>query len=426
MAQTDHAEGLATLVRPIEALERLFFRYSERNPAHFLLAAEFDVVLDTEQLRRALDSVQQRHPLLSVHVEDHTPTRLSFHRSASAAPIALAVHDHAGDDWQSLAAAELTKPFDRSTAPLMRATLLKRPTSSVVMLTFDHTIGDGISSIHVLDDLIAALNGHQLAELPLPPAIEELISHSLSGTAAAALPEPDPRMAEPTPKRPFDGTLPFLHTAAMTEAHTTRLTLRCRAEHTTVHAAILVAASRVRGQRQGDTFVRAMSPINIRELTRADGGCAAYFSATCTGLEPYSGMPFWDQARMTSTELDAARSASGVVATSHALQQAVTVDATAVLAENVFGEVFAWELLVTNLGRQELTDTGPIAPTAIWAPIVQMQMADEHVIGIVTYRGRLRMTCIGYAPTADYLQAVMNTLVSVSDQITPSSSRGAC
>jgi hypothetical protein len=181
-----------------------------------------------------------------------------------------------------------------------------------------------------------------------------------------------------------------------------------------VHAAVLVAASRVRGQRQGSTSVRAMSPINIRELTRADSGCAAYFSATCTGLEPYSGMSFWDQARTTSADLDAARSAPGVVATSQALQQAVSVDATAASAEYVFGEVFAWDLLVTNLGRQELTDTGPIAPSAIWAPIVQMQMADEHVIGVVTYRGRLRMTCIGYTPTADYLQAVMNALVAAS------------
>ena len=81
---------------------------------------------------------------------------------------------------------------------------------------------------------------------------------------------------------------------------------------------------------------------------------------------------------------------------------------------SVFGEVFAWDLLVTNLGRQELIDTGPIAPSAIWAPIVQMQMADEHVIGIVTYRGCLRMTCIGYAPTADYLQAVLKALAAES------------
>jgi hypothetical protein len=104
MAQTDHAEGPTTLVRPVGTLERLFFRYSERNPTHFLLAAEFDVVLNAKQLRTALDSVQRRHPLLSVHVEDHTSTHLSFHRAPAAAPIVLTVHEIArtptGSRWQ--------------------------------------------------------------------------------------------------------------------------------------------------------------------------------------------------------------------------------------------------------------------------------------------------------------------------------------
>ena len=82
----------AALVRPIEALERLFFRYAERNPVHFLLVAEFDAVLDAQLLRSALDSVQQRHPLLSVHVEDHPSSRLGFYRAQAVARIPLTVH----------------------------------------------------------------------------------------------------------------------------------------------------------------------------------------------------------------------------------------------------------------------------------------------------------------------------------------------
>jgi hypothetical protein len=405
-----------TLIRPIGSLERLFFRYSERHPDHFLLAAEFDGILDDEQLRRALDSVQQRHPLLSVHLEDHPSTRLGLYRAQAIAPIPLTVHPGDCSDWQSLAATELATPFDQSCAPLMRATLARTPTSSVIVLTFDHTIADGISSVHVLDDLVAALNGRQLANLPVPPAIEDLIDHSLEGTAVTELPEPDERMAEPTSQRPFDGKPPFLHTVAMTEADTAQLAMRCRAERTTVHAAILVAAFRVRGQQLGDTFVRALSPINIRELTRAGKDCAAYFSGTCTGLEPADGRSFWDQARAMSADLDAARSAPGVVAGSQAIRQAVPADATADAAEQVFGRVFAWEVLTTNLGRQDLTDTGPIAPSAIWAPIVQSQMAGEYVISIITYRGRLRMACTGYTPTAGYVQAVQDTLVTESAQ----------
>ncbi len=405
----------STLVRPIGALERLFFRYSERNPSHFLLVAEFDLVLEAQQLRKALDSLQQRHPLLSVHIEDHPSTRLGFYRAAAVDPIALTVLDAAHCDWRSMAAVELARPFDRSTAPLMRTALLTRAKSSIVILTFDHSIADGISSVIVLDDLIAALNGRQLEDLPTPPTIEDLIDNSLSGNSAMSAATPDERMTTPTSHRPFDGAPPFLQTATVREEDTTRLAQRCRAESTTVHAAILVAASRARSQLLGDGFVRALSPINIRVLTEAEAHCAAYFSGACTGLAPADGMSFWDQARAMSAEVDAARSEVGVVMASQAIRQAMTVDATASAARHVFGEVFAWEVLVTNLGRQDLTHTGEIAPSAIWAPIVQMHTTDEYVIGIVTYRGRLRMTCVGYSPVTDYLNSVVDILLAAAD-----------
>jgi hypothetical protein len=404
----------STLVRPIGALERLFFRYSERNPSHFLLVAEFDLVLEAQQLRKALDSLQQRHPLLSVHIEDHPSTRLGFYRAAAVDPIALTVLDATHCDWRSAAAAELARPFDRSTAPLMRATLLTGDISSILILAFDHTISDGISSVIVLDDLIAAVNGRQLEKLPTPPTVENLIDSSLSGSSAMATATPDERMTTPTSHRPFDGAPPFLHTAAMSEADTTRLAQRCRAELTTVHAAILVAASRARSQLLGDGFVRALSPIDLRVLTEADAHCAAYFSGACTGLAPADGTPFWNQARAMSADLSAVRSEAGVVTASHAIRQAMTGDATASTAAHIFGQVFAWEVLATNLGRQDLTHTGEVAPSAIWAPIVQMHARGEYVIGIVTYRGRLSMSCVGYSPVTDYLNSVVDILSAAS------------
>jgi hypothetical protein len=58
---------------------------------------------------------------------------------------------------------------------------------------------------------------------------------------------------------------------------------------------------------------------------------------------------------------------------------------------------------------------GTVAPWAIWAPIVHMQAAGEYAIGIITYRGQLRMTCVGYTPVADYLHEVRDTLTAVLD-----------
>jgi NRPS condensation-like uncharacterized protein len=111
-----------------------------------------------------------------VHVADHPASRLGFYRAESVARIELAVHERDDSQWQSLAAEELVRPFDRATAPLMRAVLLKGESTSTILLTFEHTIADGISSVAILNDLVAALNGHRLTALGVPPSQEEMIA----------------------------------------------------------------------------------------------------------------------------------------------------------------------------------------------------------------------------------------------------------
>ena len=191
----------------MDATGRLFYRWGERNPAHFLIVAQFDVLLAADQVQAALSAVQNRHPLLSVHVEDRPASRLGFYRAEPVAGIQLAVHERDDTQWQSVAADELARPFDRSTAPLMRAALLNGKSTSSVLLTFEHTIADGMSSVSILNDLVASLNGHPLSALGVPPSQEQLIARRLPpppeqpiNAAAAA----DPRLLQPNSIRPFD------------------------------------------------------------------------------------------------------------------------------------------------------------------------------------------------------------------------------
>lgn len=404
-----NSQTTARYVRSIGAFERLFYRYAERNPAHFSIVAEFDVTLTERQLRTALSAVQQRHPLLSVHVEDHPGSRLGFYRADSVAPIALTV-DERDEQWRSFAAAELAKPFDRSTAPLMRAALLNGPVGSTVMLTFDHTIADGISSVMVMNDLVNALNGVPVPPLGVPASVEDLIARALAGPEEQDCTDAsDPRMLEPRSIRPFDGTHPYFHTVTVDAADTSRLVNRCRMEQTTVHAAILAAASRVYATMFGREFVRVMSPINIRSMINASDDCAVYLACANTGMAPWDGTDFWAQARAMTASLSIARSGPAVAATSATIQQAVAVDAECATVEQLFTTVLPLDLLVTNLGVQDLSVDGSIRPTALWGPVTQTQ-ADDYVIGVVTYRGRLRMVSSGYTTNDFLLEAVTAAL----------------
>lgn len=80
----------------------------------------------------------------------------------------------------------------------------------------------------------------------------------------------------------------------------------------------------------------------------------------------------------------------------------------------MFTRAIPFDLLITNLGIQDLEGTGPLRPTAVWAPVLESQIAGNVVIGITTYAGVLRMVACGYAPVQEFLEPVAQTLVDES------------
>jgi len=405
----------AELVRPVDAMERVMYRYGERNPLRFMVCAELDVVLDEHAVRFALDHVQRRHPLLQVHVEDRPDGHLDFCRVEEPAPVPLRVITNSG--WQAVAIEDFVEPIDRSIAPLMRAVLLTNAGRSALILTFDHTVGDGIATLMALKDVLAVLNGEALPVLPVPPSQKSMLETAfgpVQNWSVLTPPEPDARMARPMSVRRFDGTPTTVHAAEVPAEHTSALVNRCRAEHATVHAAIVTAASRVRSDMRAEEFVRVMSPINLRDLVRAGGDVAVYLSSAVTGMAPWDGTSFWDQARTLTAELAIARSVPGVLTSSAGTQQAMGVGADPSTAEHLFTKVMAFEMLISNLGVQDLESSGPLRPTALWAPVLETQIADHVTIGITTYAGVLRMVSVGYDSTQEFIEAVARTLVAQS------------
>jgi hypothetical protein len=176
----------------------------------------------------------------------------------------------------------------------------------------------------------------------------------------------------------------------------------------------VTAASRVRATLHGEDFVRVVSPINIRALINAGDDCADYLANTVTGMAPWDGSQFWDQARAVTAELSTARSAPVIATAPAMMQQAIPIDAETHAAEQFLTTGVPWDSMVSNLGVQDLTISGPIRPTALWAPVLNTQIDGDYVTGVITYQRRLRMVTCGYTPTADYLENLATTLVQVS------------
>src|ERR1700739_282962 len=141
-------ERTGALVRPRGAFGGVYQRRQQKTTMHFCGVAELADELDPLTLAAALRAVQQRHPLLNVYVEDHPQTGLGFYRPAYVPPIPInVIYAEAGRSWRDVVAAELTRPFDTSCAPMMRVVLLGSgpSTPAAIVLTVDHAIADGLS-----------------------------------------------------------------------------------------------------------------------------------------------------------------------------------------------------------------------------------------------------------------------------------------
>lgn len=405
-------------LRTLGPLERFFFRYPERNPSHFVLVAEFDMDLDPGCVADALLALQSRHQLLSVHVVGDSTT-VGYCRSVPVAPIPLAHYPNIATDWGLVVLDELTRPFDRAVAPLMRATLLTRANESTLLLVFDHVIADGISSVLVLDDLLAVLNGEMLQPLPLPIALEDLIRHSFGSLQPGepSLESDDPRMSVPTSTRAAKAATQYMHRCTMSREETARLVDRCRWEGTTVHAAIVTAASRARCTESGEQFVRTFSPVDIRtQLAQYSGSCICITSAR-TAMAPGDGTDFWTQARSISNRLPGMKTPAALMVGAALLERHLPIHIDCDGAEHFFCSALPFELLVSNLGVQDIAHRHPCRPQAVWGPIFRTHVDHECVIGVITYGGRLRMVACAPTPTSELLRNILETLVCVSTDV---------
>lgn len=404
------------VVRQLGALERLFYRHAERNPAHFSIAVEFNGILPETAVRRALSDVQCRNPLLAVCVGDTPALGLCFLRPDEDAPIPITVRRGTPGEWQSVVADELARPFDRSQAPLVRVTLLSDDSRTALIATFDHTVADGVSAVNVIRDLVSALNGRSLDALPVPPTVEAMVTQMPAPATVPTYPESliDPRMRRATRPRPFDGERPLTAAVELSAEDTSRLVQRCREEHTTVHAAIIAAACAVRAVECEEGFVRVLSPVNIRDHIAVGPDCALYFVGAISGVSEPGQSGFWSDTCVITEQLAPLRSGGGVAAASAAIEYVCPTGADAAVAEAVFTTVMPFEMLISNLGIQDFEDLGPITPIALWGPFVQAQISGEYVVGAVTHNGRLRIVACGYQLPPDYLDHVHAYLVRES------------
>ena len=133
-------------LRALGSFEHLFWLMDQNRPVHFAVTAQIEGRTSPRDWRRALDTVQERHKLLSVRVEG-TPGSIPQFRQVDAAPIPLRiVEDDPETRWKAEVGEELATPFDPHGAPLVRAVLIQGIHDAAFVLVAHHAIADAISA----------------------------------------------------------------------------------------------------------------------------------------------------------------------------------------------------------------------------------------------------------------------------------------
>ncbi|MGW0907112.1 phthiocerol/phthiodiolone dimycocerosyl transferase family protein [Streptomyces sp. NPDC002853] len=383
------------IVRPLGAFERTIDFYMRRNPLQFSLVAEIDRPVSEAQLATALAELRRRHPLLTVTV-DRTASEAVYRRTDRAIPVTTLPD---GTPWQAVAAAEQTRPIPQAPGPLVRAALLPRGPRCDIVLTFAHQIADGVGGLRALLDLVAALDGEERPPGGVPEAQEDLLARMVTppDTMTDGPAPDDPRMHATGGLAPFSGHAPHLQALALDRELTGRLVQRCRLESTSVHAALCAAAAVV-FHRRGREFVRVLTPVDLRRAGGLPDEVVNRFVGAKTSSEAHEADDFWKLARNVRGTLARLRAPHAIKGA--AAQLAEHAPTSGEEAEAMMAAATAADIQITNLGVAEPPPRSAGTLTALWGPAQITQLRGEHVLGVVTVGGRLRMTELTHDPVA--------------------------
>jgi hypothetical protein len=274
---------------PFEHLLWLVDKWTIRN---FVFVARIEGgSISVESLKTALFQAQRRHPILraAIHVNgDGDPEFLP-----SSMPILVRVVRRANNtQWLHEAETQLAIPFEPNNRPRLRVVLVQGDAVSELILVVHHSIGDGVSAMHLVRDLLKSIEGYELKELPPRPALEDLVC---SGATAPMNQLRRPNMGSNGVAR-FDRpqrASPQIFQIEPDELD--RVLLRCRQEGTTFNGALLSALLL---SLPGRETLQCLAPINARKLfPNMIEDFGLYISSGMATLDRNTTRDFWSLAR---------------------------------------------------------------------------------------------------------------------------------
>jgi hypothetical protein len=224
---------------------------------------------------------------------------------------------------------------------------------------------------------------------------------------------------DPAVYRPNDNARPTVEGLRLSPSLTSKIRDRARREGTTVHgalcAALLLAAREVFAEWR-KTPLRIMSPINVRPLIDVGESCGVFVSAT-TSVFDGEAKEFWDLAREARNSIASSQTSEYATAGLAGFRQVVGNGAEVATAAELGAQVFANEVMVSNLGILSFDrQFGPLALEALFGPAVLTGFEGQQTIGVATVGGALCLLHTGHTPPDGLLEKTQSILAQACDE----------
>lgn len=313
-----------SLNRELSFTENMFEMFHELGATLVVYAARIEGEISPNIVKQALDLIQQRHPMLQVHIVRSGDNLYFQSQGTQAIPLRLIAKQYE-NQWIEIVEDELHEKFPPGQNPLCQVTLLQssKPNNiSEIIIKFHHAISDGISSMHLLDDLLTYYNqlksGECMAAIftmqPLPP-VESLLSYSFNNQEKI---EKSPEQFSQKTQKPklmieCEALPSACRTRFITRNLSQEITLalknRCKQEKTTVHGALCAAmmfASVKIFSTETPVYISCNSSVNLRKYCQPEVkndymSCLISFVENFYSLE--TEITFWDLARESKANI---------------------------------------------------------------------------------------------------------------------------
>jgi len=322
-------------MRPLSPIEATLFTLDRARSLNFAAIASLRGPLSEAALRRGLDAAARRHPMLRVRIA-FSPPEVPAPRfeAEGVGPIPLATMDLDASEAEGLRdviEAELNTPIPAAAGPLVRARWVRHGAEAHhLLVTFHHVVGDGLSGVLLLRDILRAAAAHAveepaeaLAKLADVTPLDDRLGEAVRGVGGmwrraafmarevgSALWSGQPLGVVPEVMAPPHERRVQVHQRVLSAEQVERLRVRARQERTTIHGALSAAMAlaivheRPRGARG---TIALGSPVNLRDrIVPAPGEAVGLYVGLAEYRRPHRRHPeLWDLARAIRDDLQA-------------------------------------------------------------------------------------------------------------------------